>query len=93
MSQEHHAHRLNLHRRNAKRLGVAFWLNVSAALAWLVMIPVSVETGLKNSLPYLVSISVYALFAAHVSAALAALAGKSGNEVAVAVHSQELSQD
>lgn len=37
----------------------------SATVAWLVMIPVSVLTGLRNSVPYLVAISVYALATGH----------------------------
>lgn len=34
-------------------------------LFWFAMIPVSVTTGLKNSLPYLVALSVYALAVGH----------------------------
>lgn len=40
------------------------WLTVM----WAAMIPVSVFTGLRNSVPYLVALSVYALFGAHFSA-------------------------
>ena len=32
---------------------------------WTAMIPVSMLTGLRNSVPYLVGISVYALAGAH----------------------------
>lgn len=34
-------------------------------VAWALMIPVSILTGLKNSLPYLVALSVYALAVGH----------------------------
>lgn len=34
-------------------------------LWWAVMIPVSVFTGLRNSVPYLVALSVYALMVGH----------------------------
>lgn len=37
-------------------------------LLWAVMIPVSVATGLKHSLPFLVAISVYALAVGHFAA-------------------------
>lgn len=40
----------------------------AATAAWLVMIPVSVLTGLRNSVPYLVAISVYALVTGHAAA-------------------------
>lgn len=45
-----------------------------ATLAWLVMIPVSVLTGLKDSVPFLVGISLWALVGAHWSAWQAAQA-------------------
>lgn len=35
------------------------------AVLWAAMIPVSVFTGLKNSVPFLVAISVYALSVGH----------------------------
>lgn len=35
------------------------------AVAWGVMIPVSVFTGLRSSVPYLVALSVYALMVGH----------------------------
>lgn len=34
-------------------------------IAWLTMIPVTLASGLKNSLPFLVGISLWALVAAH----------------------------
>lgn len=37
------------------------WLTVF----WGAMIPVSILTGLRNSLPYLVGLSVYALMVGH----------------------------
>ena len=40
------------------------WLTVF----WGVMIPISVLTSLKNSLPYLVLLSVYALMGSHFAA-------------------------
>lgn len=40
----------------------------AATLGWTVMIPVSVATGLRNSVPYLVAISVYALATGHAAA-------------------------
>lgn len=39
------------------------WLTI----AWAAMIPVSVFTGLRNSVPYLVMLSVYALMVGHFS--------------------------
>lgn len=36
-----------------------------AALFWLAMAPVSMLTGLANSVPYLVGLSVYAVVAGH----------------------------
>lgn len=39
------------------------WLTV----VWAAMIPVSVLTGLRNSVPYLVMLSVYALMVGHFS--------------------------
>lgn len=37
------------------------------AIAWFAMIPVSVFTGLKTSVPFLIAISVYALGVGHFS--------------------------
>lgn len=37
------------------------WMTV----AWAVMLPISILTGLKNSVPYLVGLSVYALMVGH----------------------------
>lgn len=50
--------------RNAMRLKR---LHAILAIAWGLMIPVSMLTGLKNSVPYLVGISVYALMVGHFS--------------------------
>lgn len=46
------------------------WCHIHAVLtvAWFVMIPVSLLTDLKHSVPYLVGLSVYALAASHFSA-------------------------
>lgn len=79
-------HRIHLHRRSARRLGIAAAANFLAAGLFAAMIPVSMLTGLRSSVPYLVGISVYALFAAHLSAAFAAMAGKGAHESAVAAH-------
>ena len=46
------------------------WLTV----AWAVMVPVSVATGLRQSVPYLVGLSVYALMVGHFSSWQAARA-------------------
>lgn len=37
------------------------------AIGWFAMIPVSVFTGLKSSVPFLIAISVYALGVGHFS--------------------------
>lgn len=39
--------------------------HAAMTVAWAVMIPVSLLTGLKHSVPFLVGISVYALAGAH----------------------------
>ena len=55
---------------NKSNLQVAIWLrraNGYLTLVWLVMIPVSILTGLRNSVPYLVGLSVYALMVGHFS--------------------------
>lgn len=46
------------------------WRRIHAALTvvWLGMIPVSLLTGLKQSVPFLVGISVYANVAGHFAA-------------------------
>lgn len=43
------------------------WAHAVLAVAWTAMIPVSILTGLRNSVPYLVAISVYALAVGHAS--------------------------
>jgi hypothetical protein len=55
----------------------AVWLrraNGFLTLLWLAMIPVSILTGLRNSVPYLVGLSVYALMVGHFSTWAAARA-------------------
>lgn len=42
--------------------------HAAMTLVWLAMIPVSVFTGLKDSVPFLVFISLWALVGAHWSA-------------------------
>lgn len=49
-------------------------------VGWAAMIPVSVFTGLRNSVPYLVGLSVYALFVGHFSSWQASRAETSGGE-------------
>lgn len=78
-----HVHR---HRRNARRLGVAFWLNILFAVVWTVMLPITLATALKSSVPFVAAISIYALFLGHFTGALAALAGKASSETAAAAH-------
>lgn len=52
-----------------KKPTVKFWRHLHGGLAvfWGVMMPISALTNLKNSLPYLVVISVYALMVGHFS--------------------------
>lgn len=47
-------------------------------IMWAVMIPISVFTGLRNSVPYLVALSVYALMVGHFSSWQASRAETSG---------------
>lgn len=51
-------------------------LNMVLGLAFLVLIPIALVTGLKSSVPFLVFLSLWALVAAHWSGALAAWAAK-----------------
>jgi hypothetical protein len=51
-------------------------LNTVLGLGFAAMIPVSLITGLKESVPFLVFLSLWALVAAHWSAALAAWAAR-----------------
>jgi len=55
-------------------------LNSALGLVFFVMIPVALMTGLKSSVPFLVTISLWALVAAHWSGALAAWAAKRSEE-------------
>jgi len=80
-------HPLHRHQRNARRLGTTFWANATLSLAWAAMIPVTLLTSLKTSIPFLAAISVLALAIGHMSSALAALAGKAGSENAAKLHS------
>lgn len=64
---------------------VQLWLNTVLGVAFLVMIPVSLATGLKSSVPFLVGISLWALVAAHWSGALAASASIEAVKAAQAV--------
>lgn len=44
------------------------WFHGLATVGWLVMLPITLATGLKYSVPFLVAISVWALVGAHWSA-------------------------
>lgn len=77
------------HHRNARRLGAAFYLNATLALLWTIMLPVTLLSGLKASIPYLAAISVYALMVGHLTGAIAALAGKASSENAVKLHAPD----
>jgi hypothetical protein len=44
------------------------WLNLAAAVAWLVMVPISIETGWIYSVAFISAISIYANFANHIAA-------------------------
>lgn len=54
--------------RGAKRALRLRRFHLAATIAWTAMIPVCALTGLRNSVPFLVGISVYALAAAHFAA-------------------------
>lgn len=56
------------------------WMNMILGTLFLALIPVSLITGLKKSVPFLVGISLWALVAAHWSAALAAYAGEEAGD-------------
>lgn len=53
---------------------VQLWVNIILGVLFLAMIPVALISGLKKSVPFLVFLSLWALVAAHWSAALAAQA-------------------
>jgi hypothetical protein len=53
------------------------------------MVPVTLITGLKSSVPFLAVISIYALIASHSVGAIASLAGKASNESAAKLHAAE----
>lgn len=55
-------------------------LNGTLGVVFLIMIPVSLISGLKRSVPFLVFLSLWALVAAHWSGALAAWAAKRSDE-------------
>lgn len=57
-----------------RRLNLAMLaFNVVLTVVWLAMIPVTLATGLKDSIPYLVFISIWALFASHLAGAVAGM--------------------
>lgn len=53
---------------------VQMWMNIALMILFLVQIPWALLTGIKKSIPYLVFLSLWALVASHLSAALAAKA-------------------
>lgn len=77
------------HHRNARRLGAAFWANVVLGVLWTVMVPVTLLTPLKTSVPFVAAISLYALMASHFVGAIAALAGKASSENAAKLHAPD----
>ena len=77
------------HHRNARRLGGAFYLNASLAVVWTAMLPITLLSGLKASIPYLAAISVYALMVGHLTGAIAAVAGKASSEGAAKLHASD----
>jgi hypothetical protein len=60
---------MNKHKANK----IMLWFNGFFAVFWLIMIPIAVKTGLKESVPFLVFISLWALFGAHLAAFIAGL--------------------
>lgn len=58
--------------RQAAKVMLVF--NACQAVLWLVMIPVSLETGLKRSVPFLVFLSVWALEVGAIAATVAGMA-------------------
>lgn len=51
---------------NVSRLVRTF--HASATIVWFVLIPITLLSGLKNSIPYVVLMSVWANFAGHFAA-------------------------
>lgn len=64
-----------------RKPSVRFWKRFHGVLTvfWLIMMPISILTGLKNSLPYLVMLSVYALMVGHFSSWQATRAEDNGS--------------
>lgn len=60
-----------------------FWRKLHGWLTifWAVMLPISVTTGLKHSLPYIVGLSVYALMVGHFGAWQGSRAEESNGDV------------
>lgn len=56
-------------------------VNMMLGLVFVAMIPVALITGLKNSVPFLVFLSLWALVAAHWSGALAAWAALRAEQI------------
>ena len=44
------------------------WINLLLALAWVVMVPVSLETGWIYSVAFISAVSMYANFVSHIAA-------------------------
>lgn len=66
-----------------------FWLNALGTAIWTAMLPITLLTTLKTSVPFVAALSIYALMVGHMASALAALAGKSANESAVTLHATD----
>ena len=56
------------------RLTIWFMVfNSLFTVIWFAMIPISIQTGLKDSVPYLVMVSLWANFVGHLSGVVAGL--------------------
>lgn len=54
---------------------LVFYFNAGCLALWVAMLPVTLLTGLKSSVPYVAAISVWALIAAHLVGTIAAKVG------------------
>jgi hypothetical protein len=53
---------------------ISFALNIFLCILWACMIPVTLLTSLKSSVPFLIAISLYALAVSHLASAFSASA-------------------
>jgi hypothetical protein len=51
----------------------SIFFNAIFTLIWAIMMPITLRTGLKDSLPYLITVSLWANFASHLAGAVAGL--------------------